>query len=125
MSKVIGEWMVLIITVNIMFAPILTYVDSLHREAVEVVLSEGARKAAVQGQFTPSIIKEMKDNLVTNYNFAENKITINATQSLTSRGDYIKASIQIPRGKIFILDIFNQGPDYYKKEITVMSEYIN
>lgn len=125
MSKVLGEWMVLIIAVNIMFAPILSYVDSLHREAVEVVLSEGARKAAVQGQFTPEIIQEMKDTLVTNYNFAEDRISIEATQLLTARGDYLTASIQIPRGMIFILDLFNQGPDNYKKEITVMSEYIN
>lgn len=126
MSKVIGEWMVLIIAVNIMFSPILGYVDSLHREAVEVVLSEGARQAAVEGNFTDEIIQDMKDTLVENYNFDPNKIEITATQEPTPvpRGEYLTASIKIPRGIIFVLDIFNPGPNYYVKEIKIMSEYV-
>lgn len=125
MSKVLGEWMTLIITINIMFAPILAYLDSLHREAVEVVLTEGAKKAAIQGQFTPTIIQEMKNTLVNNYNFDEKKIKIEATQSLTYRNQYLTASIEAPRNFIFILDIFNQGPKTFKKETKILSEYIN
>ncbi|QCJ45459.1 hypothetical protein FAY30_26315 (plasmid) [Bacillus sp. S3] len=125
MSKTLGEWMTLFIVINIMFAPILSYLDSLHREAVEVVLTEGAKKAAIEGQFTPSIIQGMKDSLVKNYNFDETKIKIQATQSLTHRNQYLEASIEAPRSFIFILDIFNQGPSTFKKETKILSEYIN
>lgn len=124
MSKTLAEWMVLIIVVNIMFAPILSYIDSLHREAVEVVLAEGSKKAAVEGKFTAENINEMKDSLVNNYNFKKSNITINATQNLTPRDQYITATIEVPRGFIFIFNIFNQGPKTIKKETTVMSEYI-
>ncbi|MDE3840990.1 hypothetical protein C0966_17135 (plasmid) [Bacillus methanolicus] len=125
MSKTLGEWMTLFIVINIMFAPILTYIDSLHREAVEVVLTEGAKKAAIEGYFTPEIIDDMKDTLVTKYNFDETKITIEATMTPTPRNEFIEASIEVPRGFIFIVDIFNQGPDTFKKETKVLSEYIN
>lgn len=125
MSKTLGEWMTLFIAINIMFAPILAYVDSLHREAVEVVLTEGAKKASIEGMFTPQIVKEMKDTLVNRYNFDESKIVVNATQTQTPRNQYITASIEAPRSFIFILDIFNPGPSTFKKETKVLSEYID
>lgn len=125
MSKTLGEWMALFIVINIMFAPILAYLDSLHREAVEVVLTEGSKKAAIEGRFTPEIVQDMKDTLVQRYNFDETKITVTATQSLTPRNQYIQASIEVPRSFIFILDIFNQGPSTFKKETKILSEYIN
>lgn len=125
MSKVLGEWMTLFIVINIMFAPILAYLDSLHREAVEVVLAEGAKKAAIVGHFSDDIIQEMEDMLVEHYNFDRSKIKIEATQTLTSRYDYLEASIEIPRGIIFLLDIFNQGPRTIKKNIRIMSEYVS
>jgi hypothetical protein len=125
MSKTLAEWMTLFIAVNIMFAPILAYLDSLHREAAEVVLTEGAKKASIEGQFTPEIIQEMKDTLVNQYNFDESKITIVATQTLTPRNQYLEASIEIPRNFIFIIDVFNQGPRTFKKKTKIMSEYIN
>ncbi|WP_243856260.1 MULTISPECIES: hypothetical protein [Cytobacillus] len=125
LSKTLGEWMTLFIVINIMFAPILAYLDSLHREAVEVVLTEGAKKASIEGRFTPAIIDEMKDTLVDRYNFDESKIRVTATQSLTPRNQYIEASIEAPRSFIFILDIFNQGPSTFKKETKILSEYIN
>ncbi|RHW35959.1 hypothetical protein D1B31_17865 [Neobacillus notoginsengisoli] len=125
MSKALGEWMTLVIAINIMFAPILSYLDSLHREAVEVVLTEGAKKASIEGRFSPEIIQDMKDTLVSQYNFDESKIEVQATQALTPRNEYIEASIEVPRSFIFILDIFNQGPKTFKKETKILSEYIN
>lgn len=125
MSKTLGEWMTLFIVINIMFAPILAYLDSLHREAVEVVLTEGAKKAAIEGRFTPEIVQDMSDTLVERYNFDETKINIEATQSLTPRNQYLEASIEVPRSFIFILDIFNQGPSTFTKETKILSEYIN
>lgn len=44
MSEVIGKWLTVSIAIIIMFTPILGYLDSLHREAVEVTLTEGAKK---------------------------------------------------------------------------------
>jgi hypothetical protein len=125
MSKTLAEWMTLFIVVNIMFAPILAYLDSLQREAAEVVLTEGAKKASIEGKFTPEIIQDMKDTLVKQYNFDESKITIVATQTLTPRNQYLEASIEIPRTFIFILDIFNQGPSTFKKKTKILSEYIS
>ncbi len=125
MSSVLGKWMTLIIAANIMFAPIMAYIDSLHREAVEVVLQEGAKKAAIEGRFTSVIINDMKQELADNYNFDPSTITITATQSLTSRNNYIEASIEVPRGFIFVFDIFNQGPNTIKKHTRVLSEYLN
>ncbi|WP_201715510.1 hypothetical protein [Rossellomorea arthrocnemi] len=124
MSKAVGMWMTLFLVINFMFTPILSYKDSLEREAVEVVLNEGAKKAAIEGRFTTSIINEMKQTLVDDYNFDASKITITATQSLTPRNQYISASIEVPRGMIFIIDIFNQGPELFKKDIKVLSEHI-
>lgn len=125
MSKTLAEWMTLFIVVNIMFAPILSYLDSLQREAAEVVLTEGAKKASIEGRFTPEIIQEMKDTLVNQYNFDVDKINIVATQTLTPRNQYIEASIETPRTFIFIIDVFNQGPRTFKQKTKIMSEYIN
>lgn len=125
MATALAKWMTLIIAANVMFAPILAYIDSLHREAVETVLQEGAKKASIEGRFTAAIISEMKQELVDNYNFDETKIQITATQTLTTRNNYIEASIEVPRAPIFILSIFNQGPTTFKKETKVLSEYLN
>lgn len=124
MSKALGMWMTLFLVINFMFTPILSYKESLEREAVEVVLNEGARKAAIEGRFTPEIIDEMKSTLVNDYNFKKSSITFKGKQSLTSRNQYITGSIEVPRGYIFVLDIFNQGPDKFKKDIKVLSEHI-
>lgn len=125
MSTVLAKWMTLIITANIMFAPILSYIDSLHREAVEVVLQEGAKKAAIEGRFTSIIVNDMKQELVDHYNFDANQIIINGTSSLTYRNNYIEASIEVPRGPIFLFEIFNNGPNSFKKETKILSEYID
>ncbi|NRD80842.1 hypothetical protein HPT25_26295 [Bacillus sp. BRMEA1] len=126
MSKALAEWMTLIIVINIMFAPILTYIDSLQREAVEVVLTEGAKEASIQGQFTPQIIQGMKDALSNQYHFDASKINIQATTTLTLRNQYLQASIEAPRGFIFILDIFHLNqPLTFKESTKIMSEYIN
>lgn len=125
MSKTLAEWMTLFIAVNIMFAPILAYVDSLNREAVEVVLAEGAKKASIEGRFTPTIIQEMKNTLVDKYNFDPDKVTITGTQTLTPRNQYLEGSIEAPRSFIFVLDIFNPSPSKFKKDIKILSEYIN
>ncbi|MCA1064435.1 hypothetical protein QTG56_22740 (plasmid) [Rossellomorea sp. AcN35-11] len=124
MSKALGQWMTLFIVINFLFAPILAYKVSLEKEAIEVVLNEGAKKAAIEGRFTTAIIDEMEQTLVNNYNFDPTKINITATTALTYRQDYLTASIEVPKSIIFILDIFNQGPTTIKKDIKIMSEYV-
>lgn len=125
MSETIGKWLTISIAICIMFSPILGYLDSLHREAVEVTLTEGAKKASIEGHFTPEIIQGMKDDLVNNYNFAESDIEITATTTITPRNEYIEATIRVPRGMLFVLDLFNQGPSHIEKSTKVLSEYIN
>lgn len=124
MSKVMGHWMTLFLVINFMFTPILAYKDSLEREAVEVVLNEGAKKAAIEGMFTTEIIDEMKLTLTNDYGFDPTTITITATQSLTYRKQYLTASIEVPRGYIFVLNWFNQGSRVIRKDIKIMSEYV-
>ncbi len=125
MSEVIGKWMMILIAICIMFAPLLGYKDSLEREAIEVTLTEGAKKAAIEGRFTPAIINEMKDTLENDYNFDRSKISITATTTLTPRNQYIEAKIRVPKGILFVLDLFNQGPTHNEKETKVLSEYVN
>jgi NACalpha-BTF3-like transcription factor len=124
MSEVIGKWLTVSIAIIIMFTPILGYLDSLHREAVEVTLTEGAKKAAIAGRFTPDIIQEMKDDLVDHYNFTESDIEITATTAQTPRNQYIEATIRVPRGILFVLDLFNQGPEHIEKSTRILSEYV-
>lgn len=125
MSATIGKWLTISIAISIMFTPILAYLDSLHREAVEVTLTEGAKKAAVEGYFTPAIIQEMRDTLVNKYNFDASNIEITATTTPTPRGQYIEAMIRVPRGILFVLDLFNQGPTHIEKHTKVLSESVN
>jgi hypothetical protein len=124
MSQTLGKWLTMLIVINIMFTPILAYLDSLYREAVEVVLTEGAKKASIEGRFTPEIMDEMKQTLADDYNFDESKIVVTGTTSITPRNQYLEASIEVPRGILFILDLFNQGPPKIKKETKIMSEYV-
>ncbi|QAS54824.1 hypothetical protein [Halobacillus litoralis] len=123
MALTLAKWMNLIIAVNIMFAPILAYVDSKHRAAVEVVLQEASKQASIEGRYSDALISDMKKQLVDNYNFDESKLNITATQTLTTRGNYISASIEAPRGIIFVFNIFNQGARTFEKDTRVMSEY--
>lgn len=127
MSKALSEWMTLYIAINIIFTPILAYLDSLHREAVEVVLTEGAKKAAIEGYFSESNVNDMKDTLVNKYNFSKDTIRITTPTGSTPvpRNQYIEASIEVPRGFIFLLDIFNPGPSKFKKDTKILSEYIS
>ncbi|WP_026801340.1 hypothetical protein [Pontibacillus halophilus] len=123
MAKTLAMWMTIMISLNIMFAPILYSVESLQRQALHTVLQEGAKKASIEGRFTNEIITEMKNNLVEDYNFDEDDIVIEATQTLTTRENFIEANIEVPRGMVFIFNIFDQGPDKITDDVRIMSEY--
>jgi hypothetical protein len=125
MSTVLSKWMTLFLSLTIMFTPMLVYVDSLHREVVDTVLHQGLKEASIKGYFTTDIINDIKDTLVNDYNFQASTIEITATQTVKQRGDYIEISLSVPRGPIFLLDIFNQGSDKITRNAKIMSEYIN
>jgi hypothetical protein len=125
MSTVLAKWMTLYLAITIIFTPILAYLDSLHKKVVENVVHQGLKEASIQGHFTDAIIADMKDTLVNDYNFQESTIEITATRDLKPRGEYIEISLSVPRGPIFVLDIFNQGPTKINSQEKIMSEYIN
>jgi hypothetical protein len=125
MSTVLAKWMTLYLAITIIFTPILAYLDSLHKKVVENAVHQGLKEASIQGYFTDAIIADMKDTLVNDYNFQESTIEITATRDLKPRGEYIEISLSVPRGPIFVLDIFNQGPTKINSQEKIMSEYIN
>jgi hypothetical protein len=124
MSTVLAKWMTLLIAITIMFTPLLVYLDSLHREAIDLVLHEGMKDASIQGGFTTEIVADMKDALVKDYNFDPNVIDIEATHDIKERGEYIEATIRVPRSPIFILGLFNEGPKEIVRTAKIMSEHI-
>ncbi|MDQ0255481.1 hypothetical protein J2S74_002863 [Evansella vedderi] len=124
MSSTLGKWMTAIIAIIVMFTPILAYLDSLHRNAVDTVLLEASKKAAIEGRFTEELKSEMVSELVNRYNFSESDIVLELTEDLTPRNQYIEGSIEVPRGPIFIIDIFNQGPSTIKRDVRILSEYV-
>ncbi|MFE7064176.1 hypothetical protein ACFVAD_18765 [Sutcliffiella sp. NPDC057660] len=123
MSEILAKWMMIFIAITIIFTPLLAYTDSLHREAVDTVLHQATKEASLKGQFTTDIINGMKDSLEQDYNFDRSEIEIVATTSLTSRGGYLECTVTTPRGPIFILNIFNQGPSEIERKSKIMSEY--
>lgn len=129
MSTTLGKWMTLIISITIMFTPILAYVDSMHREAIEITLLEGAKKVALEGYLTETIKDSMMEELATRYNFDRDEIVLEQVTpgALTphGRGTPITLRISVDRVPIFLFDIFNNGPTKTIKETTIMSEYIN
>lgn len=127
MSTVLSHWMTLFISVIIMFTPILAYADSLNQEAVDTVIYEACKKASVEGAFTPEIQDEIKKTLEEKYGFDPDMVTIDLTQTTTmiqERGTYIKITVNVERGPIFVLDMLNQGPKQITKTREIMSEYI-
>lgn len=125
MSTTLAKWMTLFIAVTIMFTPILAYLDGLHREAVDMVLYQGMKDASVEGQLTPIIMDEMRNQLITQYNFdPDSIIDISGTTGVVPRGAFIEGEITVKRTPLFVVNIFNQGSATYKRPFTIMSEYI-
>lgn len=113
------------LSLTIIFTPLLAYLDSLHREVIDTTIHQSLKEASIKGYFTVDILDDIENTLVNDYNFDPSTIEITATQSLKQRGDYIEISLSVPRGPIFILNIFNQGPNKITRKGKIMSEYIN
>lgn len=126
--------MTALLTINMMFAPLLGYFNSLLREGVEVTLMEGAKKASIQGSWTSGVygnIKtQMENDLQTNYNInmsdaVNNYVTITTGNGAIplARGELLKASVTIKESPIFVFNIFRLTQGHYTKSVTIMSEY--
>jgi hypothetical protein len=130
-GKTIAMWMTAILTINMMFAPLLGYFNSLLREGVEVTLMEGAKKASIQGRWdSPIDIKaDMITTLQTKYNInmsdaANNYVTITSGGGVNlGRGQALKASITIKESPLFVFNIFKLTDGHYTKSVSIMSEY--
>lgn len=124
MSSVLAKWMNLFLVATIMFTPILVYIDSLHRDVVDTVLQQGLNDASVKGYVDDQIKTNIVRTLVDDYNFYEPSIVVTGTAAPQDRGKPITLTIQVPRGPIFLLNIFNQGSDKIERTATVLSEYV-
>lgn len=126
MSTVLAKWMTLFLSVTIVFTPLFVYIDSLHREVVDLVLHQGLKEASIQGYFSSEITNKMKDTLENDYKFERDEIVITTSHtSPQDRGEYIEIQIQVPRGALYIINLFNQGPDHITRKAQIMSEYIS
>ncbi|MGE8081329.1 hypothetical protein [Peribacillus loiseleuriae] len=124
MSQTLAKWMTLFLVVTIMFTPILYYLDTLHRKAVDAVLQQGLKEASIVGYMSDEIVDKMVNTLVNDYNFDEDVIDIAGTILYTQRKDYIEITITVPRTPVFILNIFNQGSKKLVRKSMIMSEYV-
>ena len=125
MNTTLAKWMTLFIAITIMFTPMLAYLDGLHKEAVDQVLFQAMKEASVEGQLSPTIIAKMNDQLVNKYNFdPDSIIEIKGTLGFVPRGGFIEGEITVERTPLFVINIFNQGDPNYRREFSIMSEYL-
>ena len=91
-------------------------------------MDKAIERSAVKGRFENAEIQEMKDTLVNVFHYAPNEVVINATQALTSRGNYIEGSISVPSGQLWVMpNLFSDNsndPQVIGAYAKQMSEYI-
>jgi hypothetical protein len=124
MQNFYSMYMVSLIIALILTTPLLYMVNSATEHTVTTVLNEATKSAANQGQFTADIIENEIYQRLEARNIPREKVVFSGTQALTSRGNYIEASIQIPRTPIILFAVFGQNPDDITKSTRLMSEYI-
>lgn len=110
------------------FQPFYSELYSLRQQTAEIVLDTAIEKAAVKGRFENSEIQEMKDTMVNIFHYTSNEVVINATQALTSRGNYIEGSISVPSGQLWVMpNLFSDNsndPQFISAYAKQMSEYL-
>ncbi|MHB1166935.1 MAG: hypothetical protein ACYC4E_00630 [Carboxydocellales bacterium] len=129
MKNLLSFIMVAPFFVFFVFQPFYTEIYSLRQQTIEIVLDSAMEKAAVKGRFDEVELQGMKDTIIKIFHYAPNEVTINATQSLTNRGNYIEASIQIPAGQLWVMPgLFSDNttdPQTIKAYSKQMSEYLS
>lgn len=122
MKTALSKWMTIFISVTIMFTPLLAWFNSLNKQSVDISLHQALKKSSIEGYF---LVSEVETMLIDEYNFDPDSIVeIKGTTSRVKRGEYIDAEITIKNTPIFVINLFNQGPETYTKKSRIMSEYL-
>lgn len=124
MQNFYSMYMVSLIIALILTTPLLYMVNSATEHTVNTVLTEATKSAADKGQFTTDIIENEIYQRLEERNIPRDKVAFTGTQALTSRGNYIEATITIPRTPIILFEVFGQSPDDITKSTRIMSEYL-
>lgn len=128
MKNLLSFVMVAPFFVFFVFQPFYSELYSLRQQTVEIVLDSAIEKAAVKGRFENAEIQEMKDIMVKVFHYDSNEVVIDATQTLTNRGDYIEGSISVPSGQLWVMpNLFsdnNRDPQFISAYAKQMSEYL-
>jgi hypothetical protein len=123
MQNFYSMYMVSLIIALILTTPLLYMVNSATEHTVTTVLNEATKSAANKGQFTADIIENEIYKRLEERNIPRDNVEFSGTESLTTRGDYIEATITIPRTPIILFSVFGQNPDDITKSTRLMSEY--
>lgn len=124
MSNYLSMFMVMLVIALILTTPMLYMVNSSTEHTVTTVLDEATKTAANNGQFTEEIIENEIYKKLEEKHIPRDKVNFSGTQSLTTRGNYIEASITVPRTPIILFSVFGQSPKDINKSSRLMSEYI-
>lgn len=124
MQNFYSMYMVSLIIALILTTPLLYMVNSATEHTVNTVLDEATKSAATEGQFTEEIIENEIYQRLEERHIPRDKVVFTGTPTLTSRGDYIEATISIPRTPIILFAVFGQNPSDITKSTRIMSEYI-
>ncbi|MFT0141221.1 hypothetical protein ACWE42_11460 [Sutcliffiella cohnii] len=125
MQNFYAMYMVSLVFALILSTPLLYMVNSATEHTVNTVLNEATKSAANKGQFTDEIIENEIYKRLEERNIPRDKVEFTGTRSLTSRGEYIEATIKIPRTPIILFSIFGENPEDITKSTRMMSEYIH
>ncbi|MYL35478.1 hypothetical protein GLW08_20460 [Pontibacillus yanchengensis] len=127
MEKLIILFLTMPITLIMLFQPQLNEVEEARNTIAKVAIERGTALAAVEGYYSPSIIKEMKD-MLKEVGYEENQIKLEHTQGVVNRGEYISARIEVPNEYTNILiDNMISSSEVDLKHVHVsslMSEYV-
>lgn len=129
MKAALIEMLTVYILILYMFQPAFNEVQSMRNWTVETVLDASIEKAADgdHGRFTPEIINEMKQMLVSIHHYDADDIIFNGTTTITPRGQYIEGTLSVPRGQMWVLPNFfgrDTTGDRTTRYAKQMSEYV-
>lgn len=124
MQNFYSMYMVSLIIALILTTPLLYMVNSATEQTVTTVLHEATKSAANKGKFTVDIIENEIYQRLEERNIPRDKVTFLGTESLTTRGNYIEATLTIPRTPIILFEVFGKNPDDITKTTRLMSEYV-
>jgi len=124
MSNYLAAYVSSLIIAMILSTPMLHSVNSAVEQTVVTVLDEATKSAANQGRFTSDIIENEIYQRLEERNIPREKVQFSGTQTLTTRGNYIEATITVPRTPVILFAMFGEQPEDITKSTRLMSEYL-